>query len=104
MTTPESIETDNIDSSTKKAESIVAKTSKKLSDHEIDNSSNNNSVTSQEVAGQIKAVIDHLSRQLEQLCDLMPELKEEQSGRRHEETTFFRATSSSSGSGIRSDT
>ena len=93
MTTSKSIETDNVDSSTKKAESIVANTSKKMSDHEINNSSNNNSVTFQEVAGQIEAVTDHLSRQLEQICNLMPELRKEQYGGRHEETTFFRATS-----------
>ena len=56
-----------------------------MSEHEVENSSSNY-VNSEEVACQIKAVTDHLSRQLERLCELLRELTEEQSGRRHKET------------------
>ena len=76
-----STETDDIESS-KKIEKIIANTSMRLSDHPIEKTSSN-SVTSEEVAGQIKAVSDPLTRQLERLCKLMRKLENEQLQRDH---------------------
>ena len=58
-----------------------------------------NCVTVDKVARQIEAVTGLLAQQLESICQLMQELKNEQSGRDHEETTSFRATIPLSGSG-----
>ena len=56
------------------------------------------SVTSDEVARQIKAVVDPLTQQLAHLCELMQEVRNEQAPRRHEETASSRAASKSTGS------
>ena len=56
-----------------------------MSECEVENSSSNY-VNSEEVACQIKAVTDPLSLQLKRLCELLRELREEQSGRRYKET------------------
>ena len=52
---------------------------------------------------QIKAVIHSFTQQLSGICEVMQELKEEQSGRRHEGIACLRATSFLSSSGSRSD-
>ena len=65
-----------------------------MSDHEIENSSRF-SVTSEEVAQKIRPVTELLApQQLAHICELMRELKNEQTNRRYEETASFRATSS----------
>ena len=74
-----------------------------MPDYKIENTSGI-SVTSGKVAHQNDAVMDPLTRQLERVCDLIGELKDEQSSRRHGKTTSLRATSSSSGCGFRSVT
>ena len=89
-------ETDNIDSSTE-TEGIGAKTPKRKSDHEIENSRSNYG-TFEKVAQQIKALTSPLARQLEHPFELIRELEVEQSGRSHEETISFRAASSLPGS------
>ena len=77
---------------------ILANTSGRISDHEVENSSSV-SVTSEEVAWQIKAVIDPLTQHLVHLCELMRELKNEQSSRRQQEMAWSRAAYSSASSG-----
>ena len=62
-----------------------------LSSHEVEdfgNAAANSSVpiTSEEVARQIKAATDFLTKQLEKLCNLMRELRRDKS-RRSEETS-----------------
>ena len=74
-----------------------------MSDHKIETSPSV-SVTSGEVARQMKAVTDRLTQQLALLCELMQELREEQLNRRHKETASSRTTSSTLGSAGRSDT
>ena len=61
------------------------------------------SVTSEEVARQIKAATDPLTQQLAHLYESMQELKNEQAHRRHEETASSRTASTSAGSTNRSD-
>ena len=56
------------------------------------------SVTFEEVACQIKAATDPLTQRLANLCELMQELKNEQTNRRHEETASSRTASTSAGS------
>ena len=48
------------------------------------------SVTSEEVARQIRAVNDPLTQQLAHLCELMRDFYNEQSSRHHEETSSFK--------------
>ena len=73
-----------------------------MTDHELETSPSV-SVTSEEVARQIKAVTNPLSQQLAYLCEIMRELRNEQVNRRHEETASSRAARSSSGIGGWSD-
>ena len=61
------------------------------------------SVTSEEVARQIKTATDLLTQQLANLCELMQELKNEQANRRHEETASSRTARTSAGSTSWSD-
>ena len=93
------VETEDMDSNTQ-TKSFLKNTPRKMSDHEIETSPS----VSDEVAWQIKPVIDPLSQQLAHLCELMRELRNEQVNRRHEETASSRAASSSLGSIGRSDT
>ena len=74
-----------------------------MSDHELDNSSSV-SVTSEEVARQMKEVTDPLAHHLAHFSELMRELENDQANRHHEDTASFRAASSLSDSGKRSDT
>ena len=67
------VETDYKDSSTA-TENLIENTSRKMSDHEIVTSPSV-SVTSEDVARQIRAVFDSLLQQLAHLCDLMRELR-----------------------------
>ena len=80
------VETDDIDSSTE-TESLIENIPRMMSDHEIEASASV-SVTSGEVARQIKAVTDPLSQQLAHLCELMREIRNEQVNRRHKETAI----------------
>ena len=95
------VETEDIDSGTE-TESLIDNTRRRMSDHKLD-TSRSVSITSEEVARQIKAVTDPLLQQLAHICELMRELKNEQLNRRHEETASARTASSFSGSGGRSD-
>ena len=61
------------------------------------------SVTSVEVARQIKAVTDPITQHLAHLCELMQELRNEQAHRLREKTASSRAAGSSAGSVGRSD-
>ena len=90
------VEPEETDSSTE-TESLLKKTWRRVSDPETDTSTCV-SVTSGEVARQIKAVIDPLTHQLAHFCQLMQELRNELAPRRHEETTSSRAASKSTGS------
>ena len=54
-------------------------------------------VTSEDVERQIRVVTDPLIQQSAHLFELMKELRDAHTQRRHEETTFSRATSSSIG-------
>ena len=55
------------------------------------------SVTSEEVVRYIKKVIYPLIQQLDHLCELMQELRNEQAHRRYEQTASSRAASTSTG-------
>ena len=94
-------ETNDIESSTE-TEILTTNALGKMSDHEIENFPSI-SVTSEEVACQIRANTDPLTQQLAHLCELMRELENEQADRRHVETTSFRATNFSSSNTNRSD-
>ena len=78
-------------------------TPKSMSDHEVETSPSV-SVTSEEVARQIEAVLDPISQQLAHLSELMQELRIEQAHRYHEKTASSKAASSSSGGAGWSDT
>ena len=95
------VETEQNDSSTE-TESLLAHTPRKMSDPEIETSSSE-SVTSEDVERQTRAVTDPLTQQLAHLCELMKELRDSHTHRRHEETASSRATSSSTGGTSRSD-
>ena len=95
------IETDEIDSSTE-TESLITNTPRRLSDHEKETSPSV-SFMSEEVARQIKSVANPLIQKLAHLCQPMPELRNEQVNRHHEETASSRAANSSSGSAGLSD-
>ena len=84
------IETKDTNSNTE-TESLVVNTPGRRPDKE-DESSPNVSVTSEEVACQIKAVTDSLSQKIAQLCKIMHKLRSEQVIRRHKETTSQRTT------------
>ena len=71
--------TDDTDSSTE-TEDLIANTPSGISDHELGFSSSV-SVTSEDIAQQIKAVSDLLTQQLAHLCELMLELRNEQMSR-----------------------
>ena len=73
-----------------------------MSHYKIESTANN-CITCEKVACQNEGVTNPLTRKPERLSELLRELKEEQSGRPHKEITYFRATSSSSDSGHRSD-
>ena len=73
-----------------------------MSDHETENSSSA-SVISEEVAQQIRAVVDPVLQQLHHICKSMCEMKNKQAKRPHEETASFRGATSLSGSGSRSE-
>ena len=90
------VETDEVDSSTE-TESLIEITPRRMSDHEVETSSSV-SVTSEEVARQIKVVTDPLTQQSAHLCELLLELRNEQAQRHHEETAPSIAANSSSGS------
>ena len=68
-----------------------------MSDHEAAEKSPRVSVTSDEVAQQIRAVIDPPTRQFVHFCELMRELKNERANRCHEEIASFGAVSPTSG-------
>ena len=67
-----------------------------MSEHETENSSST-SIMFEEAARRIKAVTAPLTQKMACLDELMCELIEEKSNRRHKEAASFRATSSSSG-------
>ena len=73
-----------------------------MSDHEIEKSSSN-SVTSEEVPGPIRPLPDDQTQHLDYPCEITREVKDGHFGKRHEETTYLRATSPSSSSGLVSD-
>ena len=89
------VETEENDSSTE-IESLLAHTPRRMFDPKIETSSCE-AITSEDVEHQIRAVIDPLTQQLAHLCELMKELRDAHTHRRHEETAFSRATSSSTG-------
>ena len=60
--------------SSTESKSAITKFSKRMSDHEIENSSSN-FVMSGEVDRQIKAVSDSLTRQLQRLCSFRVDTK-----------------------------
>ena len=95
------VEIDETDSSTE-TESLIKNTPRKLSDHKVETSPSV-SVTSEKFVCQIKAVTDSLTQQLAHLCELIQELRNEKTHRRHEETASSRAASSSTGSTCRCD-
>ena len=95
-----SVETD-IDTSTE-TENLRENIPRRKSDHKMETSTSV-SITSEAVDRQIRAVIDPPSQQLAHLCELMRELKNEQSNRRYKQTASSRVASSSSGSGSWSD-
>ena len=95
------VETDDIDSTTE-IERLTENTLRRISNHKIETSPSV-SVTSEEVARQIKAVTRPLSQQLAHLYELMRELRNEQMNKRDEETASSRVASSLSVSGSRSD-
>ena len=68
-------EIDEVNSSSE-TESMVEASPPKISDHEIENFCGN-SVTSAEVVRQMKAITKPLTQQLELLCDLLQEWREE---------------------------
>ena len=94
-------ETDDIVSSNEAA-SLMANTPSRMSDHEAENSSNV-SVTSWEVAREVRAVTDPLTQQLPHICELLRRFNNEQAKRYPEETASFTASGSTSGSDSRSD-
>ena len=73
-----------------------------MSDPEIETSSSE-AVTFEDVERQIRAVTDPLTQQLAHLCELMKELRDVQTHRRHEETVSSRTAGTSAGSTSRSD-
>ena len=95
------VETDETDGSTE-IESLKENTPRRMSDHEVEISPSV-SITSEEVACQIKAVFHPLTQQLANLCELMQELKNEQAHRRHEETASLIVARSSTAITGRSD-
>ena len=84
------------------AEILPAHTPRRMSDPEI-KTSPSEAVTSEDVEVQIRAIADPLTQQLARPCELMKELRVEHTQRRHEETAFSRATSSSTGGTSQSD-
>ena len=95
------VETEETDSSTE-TESLPEHTPRRMSDPENEASSNV-SVTSEEVARQIKAVTDPLTQHLAHLCELMKKLGNEQAHRRQKETATLRSASTSACSTNRLD-
>ena len=95
------VEIDETDSSTE-TESLLEHTPRRMSDLENETSPSE-SVSSEDVARQIKAVKDPLTQQLALLWELLKELRDEQALRRHEETASSRAASTSTGRKSRSD-
>ena len=77
-------ETEENDSNTE-TESLLKNSVRKMADPETETSSIV-SVTSVEVARQVKAVTDPLTQHLAHLCQWMQKLRNEQANRRHEET------------------
>ena len=96
------VETEETDSSTE-TESSLGHTPRRMSDPEIETSSSE-TVTSGDVERQIRAVTDPLTQQLAHLCELLKELQDEQTHKRHEETASSRAVSTSAGNTSWSDT
>ena len=78
------IETEDTDISTK-TESLLEHTPRRMSDLQ-NGTSTKVSATSEEVALQVKAVMDPLTQQLAHLCELMKELGNERGHRRHEKS------------------
>ena len=75
---------------------MLAHTSQKMSDPEIETSSSE-AITFEDVERQIRAVTDPLTQQVAQLCELMKELRDAHTHIGHEETASPKATSSSTG-------
>ena len=94
------VETEDIDSCTE-TEILIENAPRRMFDHKMETSPSV-SVTSEDVARQIRAVTDALSEHLAHLCESMREFKNEQLDRRHEETGSSRTASSSSGRDSRS--
>ena len=95
------VETEETDSSTE-TESFLGHTPRRMSDPEIETSSSE-AVTSEDVERQGRAVAYPLTQQLAHLCELLKELRDAQTHRRHEETASSRSASTSAGSTDRSD-
>ena len=95
------VETEKNNSSTE-TESLLAHTPRRMSHPEIETSSTE-AVTSEDIERQIRAVTDPLTHHLAHLCELMKELRDAHTHRRHEETTSLGATSSSTSRTGRSD-
>ena len=81
-------------------ESFVINTARWTSDLQDDNMTSV-SFTSEVVAHKIRAVKDDLTLQLVNLCEIMHEFKNDQTSRLHKETTPFKTTGWSWGSGSR---
>ena len=77
-------------------------TPRRMSDPKIETSSSE-AVTFEVIQRQIGAVTDLLTEQLAHLCEIIRELRDTHTHRRHEYTASSRATSSSTGGMSRSD-
>ena len=95
------VETEENDSSTE-TENLLSYTPRRTLDLEIETSSSE-AVTFEDVERQIRAVKDPRRQQLARLCELMEEIWDALLHTSHEETTFSRATISSTGGPSRSD-
>ena len=95
------VETKETDSSTE-TERLLGHSPRRMSDPEIETSSGE-TVTSEDVERQIRAVTDAPTQQLAHLCELMKELQDAQTHRRHEETPSSKTVSTFAGSTSRFD-
>ena len=95
------VETEETNSSTE-TESLLKHTPKRMSDRE-NATWTSESVTSEDVVRQIRAVTNPLTQELAHLWEVMKELRDERAHRRHEQTASSRAASTSTGSASWSD-
>ena len=96
------VEPEETDGSTETGSLLEKTLTSRMSDPKTETSSSV-SVTSEEVACQIKAATDPLTQPLANLCELMQELKNEKANRRHEETASSRIAGTFAGSNSWSD-